>query len=129
MNPLDSIVVSATGAHSYDETWTFFSADQHVRYCTVCGKAPEYEAHNVIIKGAGDATCGDEGYTGDEVCTVCGQTIKQGEVIPATGDTTPDEPDDGDACPYCGKVHAKKWVRIVHLVLWFLCKTFHIVKK
>ena len=171
-NPLESIVVSATGAHSYDETWTFFSADQHVRYCTVCGKAPEYEAHNVIIKGAGDATCGDEGYTGDkfcavcgqrlsegaiipptgnhtittvnakeatenengytgdEVCTVCGKTIKAGEIIPATGSTTPDEPTDEDGdCPYCGKHHAKKWVLIVHLVLWFLRNAFRFIKK
>ena len=161
-----------TCKHSYsDQSWTCYDESQHVRVCETCGGAPEYEDHDVILRGAGDATCvadgytGDEfcsvcgqklsegelipptgnhttvlvnakdatatedGYTGDEVCTVCGQTIKRGEVIPATGETTPDEPDDGDACPYCGKHHAKKWVLIVHLVLWFLCKVFHIVKK
>ena len=107
-----------------------------VTYCTVCGeethrvaKTEKAFGHTTEIVGAKEATDTEDGYTGDEVCTVCGETIKAGEVIPATGDTTPDEPDDGDACPYCGKVHAKKWVRIVHLVLWFLCKTFHIVKK
>ena len=163
-------IIPPTGIHDYtDAEWTCFSADQHVRNCTVCGE-PEYEDHDVIVRGDGDATCtaegytGDEycsvcgqrlsegdiippkghitevvgakeatatedGYTGDEVCTVCGETVKQGEVIPATGDTTPDEPDDGDACPYCGKYHAKKWVLIVHLVLWFLCNVFRIVKK
>ena len=85
--------------------------------------------HTTEIQNAKEATATEDGYTGDEVCTVCGQTIKQGEVIPATGDNTPDEPDDGDACPYCGKHHAKKWVLIVHLVLWFLCKAFRIVRK
>ncbi len=160
-----------TCKHSYDEqSWTNADEGRHVRVCKTCGGAPEYEDHDVIVRGDGDATCtaegytGDEfcsvcgqrlsegeiippkghitevvgakeatvtedGYTGDEVCTVCGQTVKQGEVIPATDDATPDEPDDSDACPYCGKHHAKKWVLIVHLVLWFLCNVYRIVRK
>lgn len=166
----EAVGKTLTCKHVMADEWTYFDESLHVKICTICGEV-ETEAHDIIVKGAGDATCGnegytgdeycsvcgerlsvgeiipatgnhttalvnakeatatEEGYTGDEVCTVCGQTIKQGEVIPETGDTTPDEPDDGDACPYCGKVHAKKWVRIVHLVLWFLCKTFHIVRK
>ena len=35
-----------------------------------------------------EATCTEDGYTGDEVCTVCGETVKQGEVIPALGHKT-----------------------------------------
>ncbi|MCD8065587.1 MAG: S-layer homology domain-containing protein, partial [Oscillospiraceae bacterium] len=31
------------------------------------------------------ATCTEDGYTGDEVCTVCGETVSTGEVIAATG--------------------------------------------
>ena len=38
--------------------------------------------------GAKAATCTEDGYTGDEVCTVCGETVKKGEVIPATGHKT-----------------------------------------
>jgi hypothetical protein len=32
-----------------------------------------------------DATCTEDGYTGDTVCSVCGDTITAGTVIPATG--------------------------------------------
>lgn len=31
------------------------------------------------------ATCMDEGYTGDEICTLCGGIVKEGETIPAFG--------------------------------------------
>lgn len=38
--------------------------------------------HGTVVKNAKDATCTEPGYTGDKVCTVCGET---GEVIPAAG--------------------------------------------
>ena len=37
------------------------------------------------IQNAKEATCTVDGYTGDEVCTVCGEVVTSGEVIPATG--------------------------------------------
>ncbi len=40
-------------------------------------------AHELVRKNAREATCTEDGYTGDEVCTICGKTIKTGEVIPA----------------------------------------------
>ncbi len=74
-----------TCKHVYDDqSWTYFDGSRHMRVCEICG-APEYEAHDVIVKGAGDATCGDEGYTGDEFCSVCGQRLSEGEIIPPTG--------------------------------------------
>ena len=115
-NLLASIVDPATGDHDYtDADWTYFSADQHVRYCTVCGGAPEYEGHDVIVKGGGGATCGDEGYTGDEFCSVCGQRLSEGEIIPPTGNHTTElvgareatATDDGytgdEVCTVCGR--------------------------
>ena len=39
------------------------------------------------VKGYKDPTCTEEGYTGDTVCSICGETIKAGEAIPATGHT------------------------------------------
>ena len=72
--------------------------------CSVCGKLfadaegqkeTTLEAltipalgHKTQLVGAKPATCTEDGYTGDEVCTVCGETIKKGEVIPATGHKT-----------------------------------------
>ena len=44
--------------------------------------------HKTQLVGAKPATCTEDGYTGDEVCTVCGETVKKGEVIPATGHKT-----------------------------------------
>lgn len=112
---LDSIVDPATGNHSYEDAeWTYDSADRHVRTCTVCGKGPQYEDHNVIVKGGGDATCTDDGYTGDEFCSVCGQRLSEGEIIPAPGHKTevvnakaPTAAEDGytgdEVCTVCGQ--------------------------
>ena len=44
--------------------------------------------HDTQLVGAKDATCTQDGYTGDEVCKTCGVTVKKGEVIPATGHDT-----------------------------------------
>ena len=104
-------------------------------YCSVCGAKlsegeiiPPTGSHTTVVVNAKDATATEDGYTGDEVCTVCGQTSKTGEVIPAAGGDTPDEPGDGGDCPYCGKYHAKLWVRIVHLVLWLFQNLFRVFK-
>ena len=72
--------------------------------CSVCGKLfsdaegkneTTLEAltipalgHKTELVGAKAATCTEDGYTGDEVCTVCGETVKKGEVIPALGHKT-----------------------------------------
>ncbi|MBQ6119292.1 MAG: Ig domain-containing protein, partial [Clostridia bacterium] len=41
--------------------------------------------HQTELVGANAATATEDGYTGDKVCTVCGQTVQTGKVIPATG--------------------------------------------
>ena len=44
--------------------------------------------HDTELKNAKAATCTEDGYTGDEVCRTCGETVRQGTVIPATGHDT-----------------------------------------
>ena len=44
--------------------------------------------HDTQLVGAKPATCTQDGYTGDEVCKTCGETVKKGEVIPAIGHDT-----------------------------------------
>ena len=86
-------VIPATG-HKFDKTviaptCTASGYDKFV--CTVCGY--EYHDHftaplghgETELRDAREATCTADGYTGDEVCTVCEEIVKQGEVIPATG--------------------------------------------
>ena len=107
-------IIPPTGIHDYtDAEWTCFSADQNVRNCTVCGE-PEYEDHDVIVRGDGDATCTAEGYTGDEFCSVCGQRLSEGSVIPPKGHTievvgakkstvTEDGYTGDEVCTVCGE--------------------------
>ena len=47
--------------------------------------------------GAKEPTCTEDGYTGDEVCTICGEIVKKGEVIKATGHQYKD-----GKCTVCG---------------------------
>ena len=70
--------------------------------CDDCGEVLSTETlpatgHSTVVKNAKDATCTEPGYTGDKVCTVCGETVKTGEVIPATGHSYKD-----GKCTVCG---------------------------
>ena len=53
--------------------------------------------HDTELVGTKDATCTEDGYTGDEVCKVCGVTVKKGEVLPALGHDYKD-----GKCSRCG---------------------------
>ena len=105
--------------------------------CVLCGAEktetlPATGVHTTALVNAREATATENGYTGDEVCTVCGQTIKQGDVIPATGETAADASEGGEGCPFCGKIHTgslAKWIKIVSLVFSLLLEIHHIVNK
>ena len=83
----EAVGKTLTCKHVMADEWTYFDETRHVKVCTICGE-PEYEGHDVIVRGAGDATCGAEGYTGDEYCSVCGECLSEGEIIPPTGNHT-----------------------------------------
>ncbi|MCD7771538.1 MAG: hypothetical protein LUH23_05575 [Oscillospiraceae bacterium] len=53
--------------------------------------------HTTEIQGYVAATCTEDGYTGDEVCTVCGETVTVGETIPAAHSY-----DENGVCTVCG---------------------------
>ena len=59
--------------------------DGHWHACETCGDRLDSDAHTPEIVDKQDATCTDEGYTGDTVCSVCGHVIAKGEAVPATG--------------------------------------------
>ena len=50
--------------------------------------ALELVGHNPELKNAKPATCTEDGYTGDQVCSVCGEVLERGETIPALGHKT-----------------------------------------
>ena len=104
----EGTVIEATGDHTeaypvseneVPATCTENGSYDIVTYCSVCGeeiyrvtKTEKAFGHSTELVGAKEATATEDGYTGDEVCTICHKTIKQGEVIPATG--TPDAPEE-----------------------------------
>lgn len=68
----------------------------YTTYTCQCGESyvDDYTdalGHTTETVGAKEATCYEDGYTGDEVCTVCGETVKTGEVIPAGSVECPSE--------------------------------------
>ncbi len=56
--------------------------------CDDCGEVLSTETlpatgHTTVVKNAKDATCTEPGYTGDKVCTVCGETVEYRRGHPA----------------------------------------------
>ena len=52
---------------------------------TASGEEPGCEHKNTETRNAKDATCTEDGYTGDIYCKDCGEKITVGEIIPALG--------------------------------------------
>lgn len=58
--------------------------------CKICGDEkrevlPKTDHQHTEIRNKVEATCTDEGYTGDTYCTDCGEKLSDGKKIPATG--------------------------------------------
>lgn len=71
--------------------------------CEVSGTLAVYECtcnHSGKLVNVKEATCTANGYTGDEVCTVCGAVIQEGKVIPSLGHKFV----DGKCVNNCGAV-------------------------
>lgn len=75
-------------------------------YSCECGKAGtetftngEALGHDTLLTGVKQATCTEEGYTGDLICKVCGSILESGKTIPKTEHSYTD-----GVCSVCGKV-------------------------
>ena len=89
----DSNDSACTDAHSVSD-WTETTAatcaepGEKEGVCSACGKRiyetlPLRETHGETrLENAVEATCKTDGYTGDEICTVCGETVSVGRIIP-----------------------------------------------
>ena len=74
----------STGVRTYTATVTF----EGQTYTDTKTETLPATGHDTQLVGAKPATCTEDGYTGDEVCKICGVTVKKGETIPATGHDT-----------------------------------------
>lgn len=79
----EDTVLAATG-HQFGDQWQQDEKD-HWKVC-VCGEVSEKAAHTLEVKGAVEATETEEGYTGDQVCSVCQHVVTKGETIPCLGE-------------------------------------------
>ena len=101
---VEGLPVAALG-HSVVEKVLVEATCQHTGlsalYCTVCNKyVADEEGNNAYVTAkvnhvAADelanvveATCTEAGYSGDQVCKWCGETLKKGEEVPALGHKT-----------------------------------------
>lgn len=91
-----TVNLSAEHVHSPDAAWSS-DADGHWHACSGCADKLDYEVHTPKTVNAKAATCTEDGYTGDTVCSVCGYEISQGESVPATGHSFTSYVPNGDA--------------------------------
>ena len=84
----------ARKAHEYEErerNEANCKRDGYILFvCKACGDEkreilPKTEHKHTEIRNKVEATCTDEGYTGDTYCTDCGEKLSDGKKIPATG--------------------------------------------
>ena len=92
----DPATLTVAHAHKPASDWSS-DTDGHWHVCAACGDELDYAAHTPKVEGAQGATCTEEGYTGDTVCSVCGYVIAKDETIPATGHSYQD-----GICTVCG---------------------------
>ncbi len=105
---------STTGVHylMMDEDFTDTYSIEETKYAVSAGTVCTHE--NTEIVGAIAATCTEDGCTGDEVCTDCGEIISAGTAIAAAGHswdsgtvtkeaTTTEEGEMTYTCTVCGE--------------------------
>lgn len=83
-NKTATCTVTVEHAHDPAAAWSS-DASGHWHACAGCGEKLDFAPHSNEVAGKQDATCTDDGYTGDTVCPVCGYVVAGGVAIPATG--------------------------------------------
>ncbi len=90
---IETLSVSECSSHSFGE-WTVetqatcSACGIRTRSCSECGYTEtEYtdasDSHTEEVRNDVSATCTQDGYTGDVYCSVCGELLENGTVIPA----------------------------------------------
>ena len=87
---------------------TAFAADGFV------SSPGECDHDKTSLKNQKDATCTEDGYTGDHVCDKCGTVVEEGEPIPATGHKF----DKNGVCEICGATDVPKTGDNAQIFLW-----------
>ena len=105
------------GAWETTKAPTCTAEGEETRTCTVCGetetRTAEKAAHTPVTVEGKDATCTAEGLSDGEKCSVCGETLKEQETVPALGHDFGEWTADKDAgvetrtCSRCGATETR----------------------
>lgn len=95
-NKTATCTVTVEHAHDPAAAWSS-DASGHWHACAGCGEKLDFAPHSNEVAGKQDATCTEDGYTGDTVCPVCGYVVAGGVAIPATGHSY-----QNGVCTACG---------------------------
>ena len=112
-------------------------AEGYTTYTCACGDSYDDDftakvAHKTEVKNAKAASCTEEGYTGDTVCTVCEIIVEKGEVIAklshsfgAWADTKAatctEKGEQQRTCSICGAIEAKETNALSHFRVNGIC--------
>ena len=104
-NATEERPIEALG-HDWSEEMISEDSTYVYKECTRCHETEIIawlgcEHETTELQNAKEATCTEAGYTGDEICTKCGETVKTGEEIPALGHTSAEAVRENEVAATC----------------------------
>lgn len=82
---VDNPTLTFTGLGAGYTTAVIDGIRYQIRVTEEFGEADSGCSHSIVVKNEMPASCEDEGYTGDKVCSLCGGLVEAGEEIPSLG--------------------------------------------
>ena len=91
-----------------DQPGNLFASAAEIRFTEVKTVVEECKHTETTVTGKVDATCTADGYTGDTVCSDCGETVEAGKGIAAKGHTEVTVAGKEATCTEAGLTEGKK---------------------
>ena len=91
-----------------DQPGNLFASAAEIRFTEVKTVVEECKHTETTVTGKVDATCTADGYTGDTVCSDCGETVEAGKGIAAKGHTEVTVAGKEATCTATGLTEGKK---------------------